>query len=96
LSQFHAACGRWIVRAVVSITGDDKKHQEAWTMSVSNASKNQPREPDAAASSRAMAWMGGVFAFASLAALAVALVLEGPAADAVLADTPAAAAPKPR
>jgi len=41
-----------------------------------------------------MAWMGGVFAVSSLAALAVALVLEGPAVDAVLPDSaPAAAAP---
>jgi hypothetical protein len=80
--------------AVVSITVID--NNEARTMNVASGPKRRPAADDAAASSRAMAWMGGVFAIASLAALAVALVLEGPAVDAVLPDSTSTTAPAPR
>jgi hypothetical protein len=60
-----------------------------------------PRAPlqpaqQAANGSRAMALIGVVFGVAAVAALAVALVLEGPAADGVLPAAAAAQAPAPR
>jgi hypothetical protein len=79
---------------VVSITVINNK--EARTMSVASGPTRRRAAGDAAPASRAMAWMGGVFAIASLAALAVALVLEGPAVDAVLPDSKSTTATTPR
>jgi hypothetical protein len=94
LSQLLAVRGCASPVAVVSITFID--NQEARTMNLASRPTRRAATGDAVPSSRAMAWMGGVFAIASLAALAVALVLEGPAVDAVLPDGTPTAATAPR
>ena len=59
-------------------------------MEVSEGLESQPRAAVRQSySARAMAFMGGVFALTALAALAMALLLEAPAADELTPDSSA-------